>query len=238
MPVVKSIQAVTLAQGAHVLDLADMKRLGEEMVENARAEAERILEAARRESAEVAQDANDRGHAEGHARGLQEGRAAGREEGRAEAVEAHSRELQALTTRWYAALDEWETERTTMLADAREDMVRFAIALAERIVGRALEVEPSLVVDQVQAALGLVAAAADATLSVHSEDEALVRSALSGIVARIGTLQHVTLVTDDTLERGGCVVRTDRGQVDATIARQFNRIAEALLPVPADGSAS
>ena len=230
MPVVKHTLTAPLARGAHVLELADMKAEGEQMLADADAESERVLDAAMRAAETMAADADERGFAEGHARGLTEGRAAGQDEGREHALKETGEELQALTTRWNAALDAWEQDRATMLADTRDDLVRLAIALAERLVGRALEVDPSLVVDQVAATLQLVARGSDAVVLVHPADEELVRDAMPTLVERVAGLHHVELEADDTLDRGGCRVRTTRGEIDASIPTQLDRIAESLLP--------
>jgi flagellar biosynthesis/type III secretory pathway protein FliH len=45
----------------------------------------------------------------------------------------------------------------------------------------------------------------------------------------VGTLQHLELVGDRRVERGGVVVRTDAGDVDATLGSQLERLREAML---------
>jgi len=46
----------------------------------------------------------------------------------------------------------------------------------------------------------------------------------------LGVCEHADLREDVAVGRGGCVVRSARGSIDATIETQLERIAATLLP--------
>ena len=52
---------------------------------------------------------------------------------------------------------------------------------------------------------------------------------LTDLVERIGQCTHAELRDDPSIGRGGCVISTGRGRIDATIDRQLERISQALL---------
>jgi len=230
MAVVKNGHAGNLIKDAIVLDLGDLRRQGDEMVQQARAQAQSILDdaeaEARRRIDEAADKGREQGLAESRAEGLEEGRRAGREE----ALAAAGEQLERLTTGWTDALNSWTEHRGRMLLEAREDVLALAIAITERLVHRSIEVDPSIVVDQVAEALSMVSSPSAVTLAVHPEDAAFVEEALPELSSALSSGSDIELVTRDSVDRGGCVVSTRGGAVDARISRQIERIVETLLP--------
>ncbi|MHC4446234.1 MAG: FliH/SctL family protein, partial [Planctomycetota bacterium] len=136
MAVIKNVHADRLAKQAVVLDLGDLGRQADRILGDARQEAERIIAAARADAQKLIDSAADRGYQQGHERGLREGREAGEHEGRARALEKFEPQLEKLINAWTAALNQWEADRGEMLLAAREDVVRFAVTVARKVVMR------------------------------------------------------------------------------------------------------
>jgi len=230
MPLLKSQLAPPAMREAIVLDLGDLGAQAEKIREQAKQEAEAILVAAQ----EVAQQlkaaseeaAAERGHAEGLARGLEEGRAQGKQEALAEAQE----QLNALTAAWSATADGWQQQRSAMQRDAREAVLDFALRVAEKVVHRVIELDGDTATRQVEAALESVLSAHDVTVRIHPDDRVVVEDALPKLVMHMGGLEHVTLVDDEAMGRGGCALSCGSGEVDATIETQVARIAELIMP--------
>jgi len=229
MALIKRKRADEVAQRAVVLDLADLRREGEHIIAAAHREAERVMEAARDQSAELVASADDRGYAQGFDRGLGEGLAQGRREGCDEAKGEYAERLDALHAEWTGAVETWEQERESMLLAVREELLAFAIQLARKIVLRVPEVDPTIVQDQVTEALTRLLRPSAVTVLVNRADRALIEDVLPGLQKRLTTCENVYLEEDDTVRRGGCIVRTEHGAIDATLDRQLDRIAHALL---------
>jgi flagellar assembly protein FliH len=108
------------------------------------------------------------------------------------------------------------------------DAVELAVQLAEKIVAGALAVEPERVLDVVRGALRRLAERRRVTVLVHPDDLELVRSAAAGFAAELGGIEHCEVQAERRLSRGGAVVRTDEGQVDASIETQLARACELV----------
>ncbi len=233
MTVIKHSQTNRQYARPGLLDLGDIRLQGEQLLEQARAEALRIVAEARLEAQTLIDSAAEFGHAEGHGRGVLEGRVQGQGEGRVQAVAEHGERLGALVDAWRAALDRWEADRTALLLGARQDVLALALAIAARVTHKTIEADPAVVADQVDEALSLVVAPSRLTVAVHPDDRELVSSVLAGLHERFASTVHAALVDDETMARGGCLVSTGRGRVDATIETQLERIAAALVGRPA-----
>lgn len=180
---------------------------------DARAQAAALIAAARAE-AEATRASADGVRAAAERRGREEGFAAGREAGHAEVTE-----LLVAARRDAAALRQIAAEAALPLARK----------MAERIVGRALEVSPELAADVLAATLA-EAGAADGPLVLRAHPEDLKALAARGPawLAAIAGAANVTVEADPGLRRGGCVVDTPAGRVDARLDAQLDAMERAL----------
>jgi flagellar assembly protein FliH len=210
-------------------DVGDLRRQAEEMVVTARAEAQKLLDEAQAAAQRVGAEAAPRGEEEGRKRGMDEGRAEGLRQGREEALAKWDAELRQLVASWTAALAAVESGRGEIFAAARDDVLDLGLAIGARIARRQVKADPSVVREHVAEAVAMVAAPGKVAVTVNPADRKLVESVLAEVAARLGDSSHVELCDDPAVERGGCVVTTPRGRIDATVDKQIERIAEALV---------
>jgi flagellar assembly protein FliH len=236
LPIVKNAQARELLGSAVVLDLADVRREAVELVASARLEADAILAAAREEAARLAGDAAGTGRAEGLEAGLAEGREAGleagRTEGRAEAMASMSERLEAIASGWSESLEAFLASRDTLREEARRDLLRLSIAIAERVLGRLPAHDPGRVAEHAAAAIDMLAAATAIRLRVHPEDLEIVKVHFEDVlgIAGAGSDHDLIFETDEAIVRGGCVAAAADGEVDARLDVQMSRIVKGLFP--------
>jgi flagellar assembly protein FliH len=230
MAVIRSSMSDRLVRDAVVLDLGDLRRQGDEIVAQARAKGEQIVREAQAERARLIAHASEEGRAKGHAEGLEKGLAEGREKGRRESLEAGKPTIEALVKAWSGALAEFERVRDELQQRGRRGVVELAVAIGEKVVRRAIEHDPGGVEEQIAGAIGMVLKSSKLVIRVHPEDLEVGEVCVPVLMARLGASTAVELAADPSLSRGSCVVRTDRGEIDATIETQVARIAEALLP--------
>lgn len=234
MALIRQANAKAMARDAIVLDLGDLAAQGELLKARARAEADQIVAESRAERKRLLDGAAEEGRREGLARGLEEGRKQGADAGKKEAIAAQRETLSKLESAWGAALAAFESSRDQMLLEAKEDIVKLAAIVAELVTKRAMVLEPSRVADQLGAVLGLLSRATRLVVSVHPDDESILREALPALAATLPAATHVEFATDPALERGSCVARSGSGGViDASIRTQLQRISETLVPNPA-----
>jgi flagellar assembly protein FliH len=149
----------------------------------------------------------------------------------------HQAEQEALTLR-QQALTAGRAEAGAMLVaaghraqqtieEAQSQLTRLAVNIAEKLLGEQLRLEPETVLQIVRQALRVGATSRRLTLRVHSADLALVEGALADLKGN--TEAEVLLAqADPTVERGGCLLDTDLGQIDGQLSTQLKAIAEAL----------
>jgi flagellar biosynthesis/type III secretory pathway protein FliH len=150
--------------------------------------------------------------------------AEGYEAGRAEALAALSPALEALQTAVVAGRE----ERIAAADQLEVHSVELALFLAEKIVGGALAVEPGRVVEAVRGALRGIVERERVTVLVHPEDLELVREAMDEMRATLGGIEHCEVQAERRVGRGGAIVRTQDGDVDARVETKLLRAREVV----------
>ncbi|MFG0257325.1 MAG: FliH/SctL family protein [Phycisphaerales bacterium JB043] len=236
MALIKNANADTLARDAVVLDLGNISQEAQRLRAQAEAEAQRILDEASAERDTLTRDAHEIGYTEGKAQGIADGLEQGRAQGRDEAMAAQQDRLDTLASALQAALDAHASSRASLADRAREDVLRLALTLAQRVTKRAIELDPEAVLAQLEAALALVLNPTRLRIAIHPDDAQTAREALPGLLARFSKDTDAELLEDDTLPRGSAIIRTDQGEVDANIDEQLDRIVSLVRPSSVDSA--
>lgn len=184
-------------------------------VVDARAEARRILAEAARQAEEL------RARAEKETRELRE---AAYEEGREQALS----ELNSL-------LLEAHERREAAFAEAERDVLRLAVKLAEKIIGREIERDDAALADLVSAALRHARQQEALTVRVNPADLPRVREHRDRLDPS-GRARFIDLVPDPRVGRGGCIIEGESGTVDARLDTQLRVLERALLARAAGGN--
>jgi len=157
--------------------------------------------------------------------------AKGYAQGERAGVEAGNRRGDAMLRRLGETLDELASLRQTLLRQSERQLVQLALALAKRIVRREVAADDELFVALTRVALDRLGDARQATIRLHPDDHAR----LAGQGVEQWAAAHVSVVADSAVSRGGCVVESPFGFVDATIDAQFQELAQAMLDSDAPG---
>lgn len=230
MPILKQQRAAPMLKEAIVLDMGDLRRQAEQLKQAARDQAERIIADAEQRAVSIAEqagaEASSRGYEEGLAKGLEEGR----QQGHAEALQQAAQQFAAIQQAWTKALQTWEQNRHDMATDARQTVLRVALLFAEKVVQRVIEVDPSVIADQLAEALQYVLRPTEVNVHIHPDDRPALDETLPAVLNEFENVTQVHLVHDEKLTRGGCTISYGQGRIDATVDTQFRRIAAMLLP--------
>jgi flagellar assembly protein FliH len=150
--------------------------------------------------------------------------AEGYEAGRAEALAALSPALEALQTAVSAARE----ERIAAADQLEVHAVELALFLSEKVLGAALALEPDRVVEAVRGALRGIVERERVTVLVHPDDLELVREAMDEMRATLGGIEHCEVQAERRVGRGGAIVRTQDGDVDARVDTKLQRAREVI----------
>jgi flagellar assembly protein FliH len=177
------------------------------------------------------EEARDRGRVEGFDSGFQEGYAEGVRQGSEQAHVEAAAQLEAIIQAFAQGLDEQGEVIRRALADyyaqSEAALVELSTALAARILGRELTLDPTATLGIVRQALAEVTHASTARIRLNPFDIPAVETQRDALLAIAPSLRAAELVADGSI-RGGCIVETEGGVVDARIETMLDEALQQL----------
>lgn len=215
------------ADPAPAIDIERVRADAQALIDTAATQGETILHDAARRAREILDRAVAQAtviEAQAQARGHAEGVAAGEATARAQAAEAVGA-IQEL-------VESVRAQRHVVLDSAEPEIVRLAMTIAERIVHERIALDPDVVIENVRHALTRLASREVVTLRVNPADLETIRRHREAIVAS-NEIEHLRVLEDQRVDRGGAIIETEGGTIDAKISTQLREARRALhVPEP------
>lgn len=184
------------------------KRIIERELVDASREAAEILERAEQQAQRILAKARAQA-AETRQRGFQEGRE--------EALAEHAKQLTA------ALLG---VER--MAHQMEPHYVALVTFCVEKVINMELQVHPDAVVEVVRAALADARQQREIVVRAHPQDVQALERNRNRLLEDLTRARALELRPDASVRRGGCLVVTELGTIDASLERQLEALAQAL----------
>ena len=146
-------------------------------------------------------------------------------EGERAAVMSASSRVDVMVGRLAASIEHVAASRVAMLHGTERDLVRLAIAMAEHVLRRKVDVDPALLVSMAREAVERLGGTPAVTIHVNPADF----ETISRVQPAAAIRGAVEVVADPTVHPGGCLARTAGGTIDAGIDAQFRELTRALL---------
>ena len=163
--------------------------------------------------------------AEAYAASVREAMQALERETRARAYrEGHERVLLELNQ----LLLETRERRDAALVKAEHDLLRLSIKLAKKIIGREIELDNTTVVEIISTALRTARQNELLTVRIHPSDLPLIQAQRERLDPA-GRARFLDIVADPRVHRGGCIIESESGTVDAQLDTQLRVLERALF---------
>ena len=124
--------------------------------------------------------------------------------------------------------------RVVALEEQERDIVEVALAISRKILIREVESDKELIVRQVRQVFELLHDTKLVTLKVHPQDFEVLEPLHQVLREETMDGNHLVIETDESVERGGCLVEQAGLQLDARLTQQLVAIAMefGLEPLP------
>ena len=194
---------------------ADAENEAQNIIARAKSEAAQIVADAQAERDRLRNEAETTGYDKGHQEGYEKGVA----------------EVDRLIDRMHTILEQVMKRREEILADTESQIVELVILMARKVIKILSENQKNVVMANTMAALKKVKTRGEVTLRVNLEDVKLTTANAQEFINHVENVQGITVLEDSTVERGGCIVETDFGAIDARISSQLQELENKILEV-------
>ncbi len=107
-------------------------------------------------------------------------------------------------------------------------VVELALMVAEAVISEEVRRDKSVVIAQVKKALESLRGADTMTVRINTDDYDGLMRAKSSLIIDPSKASRLTLIADESVEPGGCVVESSLGSIDAQLRTQLTKIADAM----------
>ncbi len=105
---------------------------------------------------------------------------------------------------------------------------KYAIAIAEKVIKQQVETSNKIILSQINEAVRRIVGADKIRIRLNPLDEINVREAKGNVVEGVDSIREIIIEADEKIERGGCIIESEMGNVDAKISTQLNQIENAF----------
>ncbi|MBN8217159.1 MAG: flagellar assembly protein FliH [Spirochaetes bacterium] len=207
-----AFQRIKTANEEHRQILEQAKREAEELVQKAKREAEGVVRAAEERKAVLDKEAYDAGFAQGLEKAFDEGKV----------------ELGRMLQRLEKILAETINKRNDIIESSEKQLVNIAILIARKVVKAITESDQAVILRNVSEALRKIKGRAQVTIRVNISDMELTTRHKDDFYRMLNNIENVNVLEDPNVEKGGCIIETDFGDVDARISAQLDEIETAI----------
>lgn len=155
----------------------------------------------------------------------------GLKEGKKDGYDSGKEEVNRLIDRSHKILEAVLNRREQILNETEEQIIQLVLLMTRKVVKVMSENQKSVVMANVLSALKKVKARGDVTIRVNLEDVKLTTEHIKDFIEQVESVSVITVVEDSSVEKGGCIVETDFGAIDARISSQLSELESKILEI-------
>lgn len=203
--------------------LKDAKIASEIIKQEGRSEADKLIEEAKQQADQIKNEAREAGHQEGLEIGRKEGLEQIKEEQHQIILDANAKAENTVKTAQQEALN--------YVTQAENTIAEMVMDIADKVIPQHFIDVPQLVLPLVQNAIQKVKDQPSVVIRVAPDVYELVLMARSEYQASMEGKAELSVVSDDSLSVGDCVLESPNGTIDAKVSTQLELIKQSIRDV-------
>ncbi len=158
-------------------------------------------------------EAYEKGYADGHGKGYDEGKA----------------EVARLVDSLHTIITKAIEKRNEIIEEAETQIINLVLLIVKKVIKVISENQKNVVINNVVQALRKLKSRGDVVIRVNLADLELTSEHVKDFMKMVENVKSITVLEDSSVDRGGCIIETDFGQIDARISSQLHEIEERIL---------
>ena len=143
-------------------------------------------------------------------------------------IESERKRLQTIFDTFDKAITELGKLREDLYFNVERGAVELALAIAEKVVSHEVSVNEEILLGVLKGALEKVVDQEKIKIRINKLDLEFINGSGCQISGLTENIKDVIIEGDDTIPRGGCVIETGFGSIDARIESQLQAVGDLL----------
>jgi flagellar assembly protein FliH len=141
--------------------------------------------------------------------------------------EIAEQKIVAVMKRYSESILEVGRLRSSLYPQIEHEVVRLALEVAKKIIHREIHIDKDVIRTLVHVALSHVAEKSSVTIHLNPVDYGFLLEERAELSQNEG--RDVSLLADKSIERGGCLIQTECGDIDARIEEKFREVEQSFF---------
>ena len=151
----------------------------------------------------------------------------GFEQGHKDGLDLERRQIEEKGKQIDALLGELQGLKLQLYSEAEGELLKLSIEIAKKILREEVKLDPRIIVQTIREAMTFLVDKSLMRIAVHPDDMDEIKQLMPEWTAKTKGGQ-LELVEDHAIERGGCMLKTGFGRINATIDDQLWMLERAL----------
>ena len=156
-------------------------------------------------------------------------RKAGFDQGHEDGYESGRAEVERLIEQLHTIINHAIEKRNEIIEESETQLINLVLLIAKKVVKVISENQKNVVINNVIQALRKLKSRGEVAIRVNLDDVGLTTEHVKDFMRMVENVKSITIVEDSSVDKGGCVIETDFGQVDARISSQLHEIEEKII---------
>ena len=181
----------------------------QEILMAAREQAAEIMAAAEAEASKIKKDVEERSREEG--------------------LKAAGKEIDNRISHLDKLLERLASTREYCQQKHEKEMVKLALSCARRLINREISLDENVIADSVREVFSEHSVQGSVTLLLNCDDLQLINEQRSQLFSEFPQINGLKVEVGEGIERGGCVLESAMGRIDASLHSKFKELNRLLL---------
>ncbi len=199
--------------------------------QKAKETAESILNQAKKEAEDLKKTAQQQGYEEGYKNGRENGYKEGYEKGLNEVKQKFNEALQVIQT----VSDQIKANEEQLLSSIEPKIVRILEFMLSRLLRKEISLDNQTVLRTLKEIFTRISDKEEITVYLNPKDLKTFEEAQNAFADELRFVKKLSLVADEYIQEGGCIVETRLGSYDARIKSQLEQISQEIEKILYEG---
>jgi len=220
-------------------EIKDLKKEMSTLMDNTKKEASSIIEDAKNQAETILKDNKEKCNKELEeankkkemifSESKENGFQKGFEEGKNKAIKDIHSKMDSLIEEFQNTIDRVNSERDKIFLSLKDEIGKLIISYVKKIIKLELNTNKDIIFSNIESALHKISSKESITIILSKEDIANVEEHADDIKKKIRGLKNIRFMAEPYISKGGCIIETDFGSIDATIKSQIFELEKLVL---------
>ncbi|MBI4774902.1 MAG: hypothetical protein HY788_12115 [Deltaproteobacteria bacterium] len=184
-----------------------------EAFDTARNEADALVKGAQEKAALIEREAYESGYKQGEKTGIEIG----------------EKRFDSAVKSLGKALADFRVEAAKGLADMESEVIRLSLAVARKVIHAEVLQNSDVIIQNLKHVLKMVTEKDTILVRLHPADAERAKAKQADLTTAMPDIKSLTFQADESIPRGGAIVETSLGDLDARLDEQFGNVEKSIL---------